>query len=112
MKKIIIKYPDEKVDKFRLQRYGKWRGRQYKTAIGLVNGLERLLPQNKLREKTAVVVKKGWYEDGKYQHEVVNETIDSDNPSYLLYAVSCFLEDELSDASKRKVERRYLKHGR
>lgn len=112
MDKIVIKYPDEKVNKFRLQRYGRWRGRQYKTAIGLVNGLERLLPQNKLREKTAVQVKEGRYEKGKYEHEITNETVDSDDPSYLLYAVSCFLEDELSDDSKRKAERRYLENGR
>jgi len=108
MRKIIIKLPDKKVDKYRLQRRG-WSGRRYTTAVGLLGGLSRAFPKGFLKEKTAIVVKEGLFPRGHYKGIVVNESMPSDRPTYLLYCAALFMEDEISKFILNRIERRYIK---
>jgi hypothetical protein len=91
--KIIIKLPNKKINKFRLQKYGV-KGRRYLRAISLLNALSRY----KLKEKTLIAVK----ELSTTRYEVINETVASTNLKYLLYTTSCFLEDYLSAEMLKK----------
>ena len=99
MGKIIIRLPDEKNKKFRLQRR-EWKGRRYLTAVGLVNALDRTFPRLELKEKTAIVIKSG--------KDTINESLDSDSTNYLLYCAGCFLEDYLSAVVMKKIEKKYV----
>ena len=108
MRKIIIKLPDERVDKFRLQRRG-WTGRRFKTAIGLLNRLGKSFPLKDTKEKTAIVVKEGKIHKGRYKGHIVNESLASDNATYLLYAATLYLEDYVSKKLVKRIERIYLK---
>ena len=51
--------------------------------------------------KTAVRV---IYGDGSH-----NESLNSNNVVYLLYTMGCFLEEDLSETTMKRIERRYLK---
>lgn len=105
MKKIIIKLPDKKVKKLRLQRNG-WKGRRFLKAARLISRLEKSLrpshPTN-LKEKTAVVLKEGV--GTKFVN--INESIASNNRVYLLYTAACFLEDYLTKDYFNGIERKY-----
>lgn len=87
MRKLIIKLPDPRVNKFRLQRRG-MKGRRYLRAASLLRTLSRY----KFKEKTAIVVKE--YIDGKFK--IINESLVSNDRDYLLFTASCFLENFLS----------------
>jgi len=91
MKKIIVKLPDERVKKFRLQKRG-WASKRYLTATRLVNRLEDGFCLKELEEKTAIVVK----EQGSRGFEIINETLASKDTKYLLSCLTCFLEEFLS----------------
>ena len=107
MRKIIVKLPDERVPKFRLQRHG-WVGRRYLRASSLLNRLDGALKHKELKEKTAIVVKEGRIYKGRYKGTIINESMDSTNPYYLLYTTACFLEDYITRRIMRPIERRYL----
>ena len=104
MRKIIIKLPDKRVNKFRLQRK-EWKSRRFLRAATLLNRLENTFPCNKLEERTAIVVKE---HDGIH-FVSINESLPSNDSKYLLYAFACFLEDYLSEAL---LKSRYRKYGR
>lgn len=79
--------------------------RKRKDASTIFNWVERKLHclgrslATKLKDKTAVLVK---YLDGG-----VNETVTSDDPKEILYALACFLEDYLP---KDLLNRKYKKY--
>lgn len=98
MRKIIIKLPDKKVNKFRLQRVG-WKGKRYVRAASLMSALAR----RNLKEKTAVVVK----EYNGTSQKIINESVGSDDKKYLLYIASCFLEDFLTKREMNKYDTPY-----
>ena len=52
--------------------------------------------------KTAVLVKDG--------EGYSNETIDSINPDYLLWATACFLEDHLPKSLTSRIQKQYYKN--
>lgn len=98
--RIIIKVPDKKVNKFRLQRMG-WKGRRFLTAAGLLKALERSFSPKNLREKPSIIVKQ--YIGSHFK--TLNETLNSDSKDYLLFVASCFLEDYLSPDTLKKYEK-------
>lgn len=102
MRKIFVKLPDPRVKKFRLQREG-WKSRRFLKATGILNRLERVFPPNKLKEKTAIVVKE--YIDSHFVN--INETLASKDPKYLLFTLTCFLEDHIE---KYTLNRKYKKY--
>ena len=114
MRKIIIKLPDQRVNKFRLQRTG-WKSRRYTTAPGLLNALERSFPRKGFREKTAIVVKEVGRviktKNGKESLHFVgaNESLDSTDSKYLLYCAICFLEKHLTKETMMQKTKKYLK---
>lgn len=117
MRKIIIKLPDEKVKKFRLQREG-WTGVRSQTAATILRHLQRAFSCKKVKEKTAIVVKEVkrvvLKKNGikKLYFTVVNESLASDNSAYLIYVAACFLEDYLSKEIFSALERKYSNYDR
>lgn len=117
MRKIIIKLPDERVKKFRLQREG-WIGIRSGIAATILRHLQRAFSCKKLKEKTMIVVKevdrvvltKGGRK--RLHFIVINQSLASDNPAYLMYIAACFLEDYLSKESFAALERRYSDYER
>lgn len=104
MRKIIIKLPDKRVKKFRLQRKG-WKGRRFLRAAGVLNRLESNFPRTELKEKTAIVVKE--YIDSHFEN--INESVASFDREYLFYTASCFLEDYLSEKTLKRIEKNFFK---
>ena len=98
MKKIIITVPQKEKDKWKLHWSGK--GKQFISATTLLNGIERRLLRLANKEKLAIRV--------KYTKDTDNETISSQNASYLLYATSCFLDDFLSKEVLKRIRKQYL----
>lgn len=98
MRKIVIKLPDTKNKKFRLQRKD-WKGRRFTTAAGLLNALDRALFPYKLKEKTAIAIKEG--------KDTSNVSLDSDSGKYLMYCAGCFMEDYLSPLMMKNIEKKY-----
>jgi len=98
VRKVIIKLPTERVNKFRLQLTGT-KGRRFLRASSILNALSYY----KFREKTAITVKE--YIDGSYEN--INQTLASTDKNYLLFAAACFLEDFLSDDVMNNVIKRY-----
>ena len=92
MKNIIIKLPDKRVKKFRLQGNG-WKSRRFLRAATLLNRLESVFSRTKLDEKTAIVIKE--YIGSHFVN--INESLSSNDSKYLLYTLVCFLEDFLSE---------------
>jgi hypothetical protein len=103
MKKIIIKIPRNKKGKFKLQSQGNFAGRQFITAGAVLVSLNRYLLGTELKEKLAIVVKE--YISGLWVN--VNESLDSDEPEYLIYCTTCFLEDYISKRSLTKAEKKW-----
>ena len=107
MKKIIIKLPDPRVKKFRLQKDG-WKSRRFLQASSLMNRLDINFKRKKdattpykLKEKTAIILKE--YVDSYFVN--INESLNSDDGKYLLYTASCFLEEYLSKEVMKKHEK-------
>ena len=104
MRKIIITVPKKQTGKWKLSMRGR-RGRGYKTAATAYNAVEsslsRYLEAN-LDEKTAVRV--------NYGRGFINESLTSNKPRYLLYALGCFLEDYLSDSVLNTRHKKYSKY--
>lgn len=79
--------------------------KKYQNAGAAYNRLERIFKRNleaKLRDKTCVRTKL----DGRYA-KATNESLASTDKRYLLYALGCFLEDELSVNKMNQIERDY-----
>ena len=93
MRKIIIRVPNQKLNKFTLRSKG-WRWKGYLRASSLLNALGRRLPPQLLREKTCVKV--------NYGSGYINETLASQDTDYVLRITACFLEDYLSRSMARK----------
>lgn len=107
--KIIIKLPI-KDGKFKLQSRNKIEPRQYRSASGLLAGLDRLLERKLSRTLGVEFVEKLAIEIKEYNHssfENVNESLSSTDREYLIYATSCFLEDYLSQETLNKYARRW-----
>ena len=96
---IIIKTPDKRVPKFRLQVVGK-PSRRFIRASSLLNALSLTLPRKELDKKLSIKV--------KYDNGTTNETLDSQDPQYLLYATLCFLEDYLDKSFVLDFSRKHL----
>lgn len=101
--KVIIKLP---------YKDGYWRlkiagieGRRYVSASGLLGGVKRFLLGTEIEKKTAIVTKRCL---GTSQ-ETLNETLASNNPNYLMYTTTCFLEDFISPETMRVAESNWLK---
>ena len=104
--KIIIKLPINEKGKFKLQSRGNLKGKRFKTGIGLLKSLESALSFRRLEEKPSIIVKQ--YIDSHFTN--INETTPSNNKEYLIYAVTCFLEDYLSTGHMRKAEKRWERY--
>ena len=99
MKKILVTTPAiNKLGKFKVSWFGK-RGRYLLNANTVINFVERRYLVPTFSTKTAVRVK---YGDGYY-----NETVNSQDPQYLLHALTCFLEEFLTQKSFKNLERKY-----
>ena len=95
--KIRITVPVNKSDKWKMSWPGY--GKHFLRADTLLNGMERRFLGSAKWEKLALTVK---YTDGTF-----NETLGSTDAGYLLYTLSCFLEDYLSDETLKRIERKY-----
>ena len=104
MRKIFIKLPDKKVNKFRLQRVG-WEGQRFGTAAGLLNALNRRFPRHDMQEKTAICIREVLPHRKGYKGTVTNESAVETDRDYLLWVTACFLEEFLTKGSFRKFER-------
>lgn len=107
MRKIIVTVPRSEGGKWKVSIFGS-RGKtraSASTAFQLVerglNDKKNLNSEARLKEKTCVKVKHG---DG-----FINESLNSDQPRYLLYCLACFLEDFLSESV---LSSRYKKYGK
>lgn len=95
--KIIITIPEDKKSKWKLYWSGK--GKHFYNANTLYNGIVRRLLGSRLKEKMAIKVKEG--------KDTANETLTSFDKKYLLYTLSCFLEDYLSKETLKKAVKEY-----
>lgn len=75
--------------------------RKRSSAVAIFRAVERHLQARALREKMEIVV--------KYGKDISNETIASQDTKYLLYALSCFLEDYLPAQTLSRVEKTFTK---
>jgi hypothetical protein len=83
--KIIIKTPDDKVNKFRLQCRG-YIGKRFVRKSALLKTLKQMLISRKnFNKKIEICV--------KYSKDTINETILSKDKNYLMFVIDCFLED-------------------
>ena len=106
MKKITIKIPKSKEDKWMLGIGA--RPRSMLRADTLINRLIRALPLwLKVNGKTTIKVLE--YEDSSWTN--VNESLASEDINYLIYTASCFLEDYLSQKTMNRIEKDYLERG-
>lgn len=96
--KITITVPQKENEKWLLG-LGK-RPRPMLRADTLFNRLERVLSRLTLKEKVSILV--------RYTKDIDNETVVSQDTSYLLYATSCFLEDYLSKKVLTRARNQYL----
>ncbi len=96
MSKIIITVPKDS-KKWKLSGVGT-RNKSFATPASLFNWLEKRFRVRSLREKMSVKVK---YDYG------TNESLLSNNSSYLLYTLACFLKDYLS---KEMLDIKYKKY--
>ena len=94
--KIIVKVP-ETSNKWKLHWAGF--GKHFTRADTLINGIERRLLRTAKDKKLSILV--------KYDKDSSNESLASLNPAYLLYTLSCFLEDYLSAETLRRIEKKY-----
>jgi hypothetical protein len=98
MKYISITVPKTNKDKWKLSITGRNNGKGYSSVNGMFNQIEKYVRSvvPTLKEKHAVRVN---YDDG------INVSLSSTDPKYLIYAMSCFLEDHLSDSVLRRTEK-------
>jgi len=94
---ITIKVPQNRTDKWSVS-FGKGMRKRNNASV-ILNAIERSLPRLSMTQKLAIKV--------KYGKDSSNETVQSQDVSYLLWATSCFLEDYLT----KKVLRRFEKVG-
>ena len=105
MNKITIIVPQKPGDNFGIG----WdhRPKAMSSAYTVLRRLERLLTRGLVSPKTSIVV--------KYDRYTSNETLDSNDVPYLMYATSCFLEDYLATYHMKKIEddwdKRYKERG-
>ena len=109
MKKLIIKIPIKKENKWSLQQTGIL-AKRFKTPTSLLNHLKRSFPQKEFDKRLAIIVKRyvGSSPRPRCRWENINETLSSKDPKYLLYTITCFLEDYLSSSIINKVTKNYL----
>jgi len=78
-----------------------------RNATALYNAIEkrilRRLPRLDLKKKIAIRV--------KYGIDSINETYKSNNPSYLLFNLACFLEDYLTPEFLSQRHKKYMTKG-
>jgi hypothetical protein len=101
MKYITVTVPKTPKDRWTVSLFGKTPHKR-KDATSLYRLVERKLSASLgscMKEKTACRVK---YGDG------VNVSLGSSDKNYLLYTLSCFLEDYLTKTVLNRAERQYL----
>jgi len=100
MRKIIVTIPKIQNQKWKVS-FGK-NSRITRTSSVLVyKAIERTLLASSEGVKTSIVV--------RYDENITNETLASTDPAYLLYTLSCFLEDFLPNRFLRAKEKRYCR---
>ena len=101
MKKIIVSIPEGK-EKWKISFGGVTPFRRNSAAVAY-NTVERKI-NSFLRtcdnKKTAIIV--------KYTDSSTNESLDSSDARYLLYSLTCFLEDYLTPAFFKDKSEKYL----
>lgn len=97
--KLIVTIPANKKGKWKLFWSGK--GKHFFNPNTLYSGIERRLLASANKEKLAIRVKEGNY--------TANETLASTDSKYLLYSLSCFLEDYLSKESLKRHLKQWMK---
>lgn len=105
MTTILIRLPSTK-HKFQLKCFPLIETRQYLTAIGLLQSTERAWRALESEERIVVKVKR--YIGSHLT--TLNETIASSDREYLVYALSCFLEDYLSPEMLSLYVKRFLRY--
>jgi hypothetical protein len=98
MKYISITVPKTNKDKWMFSITGRNNGKTRANVHTLFNQIEKYLHplSSTLKEKHAVRVN---YDDG------INVSLSSTDPKYLIYVMSCFLEDHLSEIVLRRTEK-------
>ena len=97
-KNIIVYVPEKKDGKWKVSIYGGVRHRN--SASVIFNAIERKLQPRQNKQKTVIKV--------KYGKDTFNESLASFDNHYLLFTLSCFLEDHLSKKVMNRVEKKYL----
>lgn len=77
--------------------------KKFTDATKVIEWLERNLTHG-LEVKTSVIV--------RYGNDMDNETETSQDGAYLVWAISCFLEDFLSRKTLKRIEKKYLEKAR
>ena len=105
MKKIIVTIPIQKGGKWTVSAFGS-RGKQRKNAWSAFKYVEKqifakenLNFEGSLKEKTSVLVKNG--------SNPINESLSSSQPRYLMFCLTAFLEDYLSEYVFSNKEKKY-----
>ena len=78
-----------------------------KSAANVYNYVERKLLAKKMMTSLGTSLKDKTAARVKYDKEYHNESLASKNTSYLLYTLSCFLEDYLSQDTLNNKEKLY-----
>ena len=107
MKKIVVKIPILCGRKWSVSAFGST-GNKKKKVSSIFNFIEKqvfaknnLDLEGKLKEETSVLIK-----DGKY---IINESVSSNQPQYLMYCLTVFLEDYLTEYILEMKEKQYEK---